>query len=146
MLQKYMGTFEELEGIVYATGILGKWQEDKTGKHTFRSVRGGVLDWWPSTGTIRYQGEDDAKIVLELSFEKVLAGKKCNMKPISTAAERGADRLLTSSPQINRLARLDNVDATSLKRIKKALLRSGLTIMTINNSPFIVNKAETNQH
>lgn len=141
---KYKGKFEDFAVIVSSTRIHGIWRVDDTGRYTYRSEKGGVLDWWPTTGTIRCQGEENAKIVLELSIEKALAGNKCYMKPISTAEERGADRILAARSQINRLARLNDVDATSLKLIKRALSRSGLTIMTINNSLYVVNKAELN--
>src|SRR6185369_16202508 len=63
MKKKFNGTIEELRCLVTATKIQGIWHSDGT-KHTFRSIDGGILNWWP-TGTIQFQGKDTAKLVLE---------------------------------------------------------------------------------
>lgn len=63
MKKKFIGTIEELRSLVTVRGIQGKWHSDGT-KHTFRSIEGGILNWWP-TGTIQFQGKDTARLVLE---------------------------------------------------------------------------------
>jgi predicted nucleotide-binding protein len=65
MANKFEGTIEELQARVEAAGIKGKWEEDGQGKHTFRSNDGGVLNWWPTKGTLQLQGQDKAKQRLE---------------------------------------------------------------------------------
>ncbi|MGB7769999.1 MAG: nucleotide-binding protein [Verrucomicrobiia bacterium] len=61
MANKYEGTIEELQALLKAAGLKGKWEDDGQGKHTFRSSDGGVLNWWPSKGTVQLQGQEKAK-------------------------------------------------------------------------------------
>jgi len=65
MPNKFEGSIEELLALIKNAGIKGKWEDDGQGKHTFRSGDGGVLNWWPSRGTINLQGQDKAKSKLE---------------------------------------------------------------------------------
>lgn len=64
MANKFEGTIEELQVLVKAAGLKGKWEDDGQSKHTFRSGDGGVLNWWPSKGTVQLQGQDKAKAKL----------------------------------------------------------------------------------
>lgn len=64
MSNTFEGTIEELQSLVKTAGLRGKWEDDGQGKHTFRSVDGGVLNWWPSKGTVQLQGQDKAKLKL----------------------------------------------------------------------------------
>jgi len=61
MANKYEGTIEELQALLKTAGLKGKWEDDGQGKHTFRSGDGGVLNWWPSKGTVQLQGQEKAK-------------------------------------------------------------------------------------
>jgi predicted nucleotide-binding protein len=70
MANRFEGTIEELQALVKAAGIKGKWEDDAQGKQTFRSGEGGVLNWWPSKGTIQLQGQDKARAKLN----KAIAG------------------------------------------------------------------------
>lgn len=70
MANRFEGTIEELQALVKAAGLKGKWEDEGHGKHTFRSGDGGVLNWWPSKGTVQLQGQEKAKATLE----KAIAG------------------------------------------------------------------------
>jgi predicted nucleotide-binding protein len=70
MANKFEDTIEELQALVKAAGLKGKWEDDGQGKHTFRSGDGGVLNWWPSKGTVQLQGQEKAKAKLN----KAIAG------------------------------------------------------------------------
>lgn len=69
MPRKFFGTIEGLKSLIEAAGIRGEWDHNGLGKHSFRCENGGVLNWWPSTGTINPQGTDE-RIAL---FEAALA-------------------------------------------------------------------------
>lgn len=75
MSQKYYGTFSELFDAVNSTGIPGRWFYDDAGMHTFRTVRGGVLNWWQTTKTVQFQGKFDAKDHLERLMKRRMRGK-----------------------------------------------------------------------
>lgn len=59
MTQVFHGTADELRGLVEATGLQGEWKENvETKQHTFRGKTGEVLNWWPSKGTLSFQGKN----------------------------------------------------------------------------------------
>lgn len=58
----FTGTFEELQGAL--AGAEGEWDSSQPNKKVLRA-RGGVLNWYESTGTIQLQGKDPGKSWLE---------------------------------------------------------------------------------
>jgi predicted nucleotide-binding protein len=84
MPPKFKGPLLELKELVEKAGVDGQWKDDGQGKTTFRSSEGGVLNWWPATGTIQIQGTADAKAELEQAFataEQTSTPKKKPAKP-----------------------------------------------------------------
>lgn len=59
----YNDTIQNLKNIMQ--GIQGQWSEPQKGQFTFKTYDGGVLNWWPSTGTIQIQGKPSGRILLE---------------------------------------------------------------------------------
>jgi len=74
MAKKYRGTIEELKDLIEKAGIDGDWDDDGQGKHSFRSKEAGVLNWWPSTGTLNVQGPAEAKASLAAALANRSAG------------------------------------------------------------------------
>jgi len=68
MSKKFRGTIEELQSLIQNAHIRGDWDDGGQGKHSFRSKDAGVLNWWPSTGTLNLQGPADAKARLEAAL------------------------------------------------------------------------------
>jgi len=68
MAKTFKGNFDELKTKVAASGIFGTWIVNNQGEHSFKSERGGFLNFWPSTGTLQFQGKADAKAELEAIF------------------------------------------------------------------------------
>lgn len=65
MASKFKGSIEALKSLIESAGPAGKWSDRGQGKYTFTSDDGGILNFWTSTGTIQFQGNDAAKTVLE---------------------------------------------------------------------------------
>jgi predicted nucleotide-binding protein len=65
MPEKFHGTHDELAGLLQQAGITGKWSDGGGGKHEFRSREGGVLSWWPRTGSVVCQGSEAGKMALQ---------------------------------------------------------------------------------
>lgn len=60
MSNKFYGTIEELKSAVENAGLVGGWEE-KAGNavvHQFRGRTGEILNWWPSSGTLSFQGKN----------------------------------------------------------------------------------------
>jgi hypothetical protein len=55
--RKYFGTIELLQVAIAGTGAVGFWAVcDEPRLHTFRSSAGEIVNWWPRTGTLQFQG------------------------------------------------------------------------------------------
>jgi predicted nucleotide-binding protein len=65
LASKFKGSIESLKSLIQTAGLTGKWIERSQGPYTFTSDDGGILNFWRSTGTIQYQGNDAAKAALE---------------------------------------------------------------------------------
>lgn len=69
MKHVFTGSFTELQN--YFVGIDGDWDDSQPNKKVFRA-RGGVLNWYESTGTIQFQGKEPGKSWLEKHFVNAL--------------------------------------------------------------------------
>lgn len=63
-MQEFKGTFEDLQFVVSTQGCTGKWSDVANGKQ-FKTNDGGILNWFPATGKINYQGSASAKAKLQ---------------------------------------------------------------------------------
>lgn len=65
---KYYGTFESLKTLVSEAdfGIVSSAEE--LNKCEIRTVGGGIIDWWKSTGTIHLKGKKDLIELLEINI------------------------------------------------------------------------------
>ena len=66
-MQEFKGTFEELQTAVSGKGCIGKWTDTANGMQ-FKTNDGGILNWFPTTGKINYQGSATAKVKLQNSL------------------------------------------------------------------------------
>ncbi len=61
---------EALKARISAGGVIGKWAEEAGGtKHVFRSRERGILNYWPSKGTVQFQGRPEAQAPLRAVLE-----------------------------------------------------------------------------
>jgi predicted nucleotide-binding protein len=62
-------TLDNLKARIEEAGIDGKWTYDDKYKHSFRSEEGGIINFWPTTGKVQYQGSKEAQIALKEAIE-----------------------------------------------------------------------------
>lgn len=143
MSQKYNGTITALKNGVKLAGIAGKWQADGSGKYTFRSVTGGILNWWETSKTIQFQGNINGRDDLELSLEDLLSGKIISKKPTRIAVDDGLVPFAKAKPHKHK--RPSGGKSTTeplLERVNKALTEYGLTVMMRDDMLCVVNESE----
>lgn len=58
---KYKGNIGQLKAIIVSTKVNGIWCGDGDKMYQFRDDAGGIMNWWPSTGTISFQGKEQRK-------------------------------------------------------------------------------------
>jgi hypothetical protein len=58
-MYKFTGSLTQLQNIVAACKIRGKWQENAEHQYYcfISKTKNMVLNWWPSTGTVIFQGK-----------------------------------------------------------------------------------------
>jgi predicted nucleotide-binding protein len=58
-MKQFHGSIDELKAAVSACNRNGEWSEvPENGLHCFRAKTGEVLNWWPSKGTLQFQGKN----------------------------------------------------------------------------------------
>lgn len=86
----FKGSVEELKGKLVS--MSGEWTEDGTGKHTFRTLEGAILNFWPKKGTIQFQGKREAIPELEALLSDVqgvgVKQKECTSQQAKPQASR----------------------------------------------------------
>jgi hypothetical protein len=71
---KFEGSLEELQDSVMRCAIRGKWSFHKKSRfYRFQTATGAILNWWPSTATINFQGHD-AELFEALFLKHALVG------------------------------------------------------------------------
>jgi hypothetical protein len=57
-MTKVHGSLDQLIAVVTACELEGEWSENtRNGFYSFHAESGEVLNWWPSTGTVQFQGK-----------------------------------------------------------------------------------------
>jgi predicted nucleotide-binding protein len=69
-MSTFRGTFEQLQERVAATGRPGTWGEIARGKQ-FRTDDGAIMNWFPSTGKLQFQGPEAEREMLKSALEAV---------------------------------------------------------------------------
>lgn len=90
----FRGTLEQLQYLVALTEVLGAWEWMATGYWCYRCRSGAILNWWPSTGTINFQGPAQQAAELRYALIHVLrCGDSASNKMLEhrTAASPGGE-------------------------------------------------------
>lgn len=124
MAKKFRGTIDELQSLIRVAGIPGEWDDDRQGRHSFRSKDGGVLNWWPSTGTISPQGEANAKARLETALAAPADGQAAGAVTSTQSAARKPKHIFI----------VHGHDSDARDQLELALHRLGLKPFILMNS------------
>lgn len=85
-MKQFHGSIDELKAAVEACKLAGEWSErPDNGLHSFRAKTGEVLNWWPSKGTIQFQGKSQ-----EVFREKLTAATGAPAAPQPASATPSA--------------------------------------------------------
>ncbi|HEY3855656.1 MAG TPA: nucleotide-binding protein [Verrucomicrobiae bacterium] len=124
MASKFEGTFDELQALIKAAGIKGKWEDAGPTQHRFRSSDGGVLSWWPSRGTVSLQGQEKA----QSNLEKAISGSATTPSFVAVAPSTA------SKSQEKQIFIVHGHDSAATDQLELALHRLGLKPFILMNS------------
>ena len=92
MATRFSGTIEELKAKLASLDTLGSWMEVNSNQHQFRHNNGGVINWFPSTGSINFQGKPAGRDSLKATVSSLL---HADAAPISDAVVQPASPMAT---------------------------------------------------
>ncbi|MFH0702447.1 MAG: anti-phage dCTP deaminase [bacterium] len=70
---KFIGSFEELKSKIGDMSDQGEWIDLNDNQKQFRHKSNkGILNWFPSTGTISFQGKQEGQLLLKDVFSRIL--------------------------------------------------------------------------
>lgn len=72
MSTKFLGSLDDLKAAVAATGQGGNWRDIEHG-HQYRCENGAIAIWYPSTGTLSFQGAKEPREKFEILVGQALA-------------------------------------------------------------------------
>jgi deoxycytidylate deaminase len=81
MSLRFTGTYDELKAKL--KDLSGQWRDLNPNQRQFRTPDGGVANWYPSTGSLTFQGNSPGVEQLQTAVTAILAGKR---PPVQAAA------------------------------------------------------------
>jgi predicted nucleotide-binding protein len=117
-MSKHHGTIDELKLAVEACGYTGEWSVRQEGsQYLFRAKSGEVLNWWPSKGTLQFQGKNIA------DFQSSIMQRLANGKPI----------LRETAPENAKIFVVHEHDREARDQLELILMRLGLQPFILQN-------------
>lgn len=118
----FRGTLAQLKELVSSCGLTGTWMDSVGNGHSqFRTLNGGVLNWWPSSGTLSMQGTPQAKTALEATLGAVLD-------------ESAGASATPTHPIQQRIFVVHGHDVTAREQLELVIHRLGLEPFVLQNS------------
>ena len=97
MPARFSGEYDELQAKLSFLQGDGRWTQLNDNQRQFRHRNGGILNWFPSTGTINFQGKPEGKEELETKVLAALSSPRLTEESTSSNADR-ALRVCLESP------------------------------------------------
>lgn len=115
----FHGTIDELKEAVGACGLAGEWIANiATNCHSFRGKTGEVLNWWPTKGTLQFQGKNQD------AFRAALTSSLQGKAPATAVSTAAAAKIFV----------VHGHDRDARDQLELVLMRLGLTPFILQNS------------
>jgi len=96
---KFTQSFEDLKAILVKLDSAGEWVDLNQNQKQFRHESGAILNWFPSTGTINFQGKSAAAVELEKTVGALLNQEPAEAPPSVLASGAENQTYSTDLPQ-----------------------------------------------
>ncbi|WP_172913975.1 TIR domain-containing protein [Capnocytophaga canis] len=130
-MSKFLGKPEEFKKAINTLKLRGNWEDCQNG-FRFKTIDGGIIQWYPSTGKILLQGKDDAKQKLSKLIKK-LELEKIQLEPMekfNDVVEAKAKSIKTGS----KIFVVHGHDTTSREQLELILHKLGLEPLVLANT------------
>ncbi|MCM5530534.1 TIR domain-containing protein [Parasegetibacter sp. NRK P23] len=125
-MNKFYGPPEDFKTAITSLNLPGRWEEFPEGAR-FKTINGGIIQWYSSTGSILVQGTPSAKKQILALLETVSLSDFIEDK----------NRVVYPSPEVNDLRRIFLVhghDIASKEQMELMLLKLGLEPFVLANT------------
>lgn len=127
-MNKFIGTYQELQDKVLLTGVNGSWKELTNGQKQYKTETGISLSWWETSKTISIQGaEGKNKEIFEKALFKVLNGEVV----IPSSTQKSS---FTPSIASKKIFIVHGHDEEALKELELFIMRLGLEPYILKNN------------
>lgn len=79
---KFVGPLEALQEHVAESGFSGFWESMPAGYWRYVCQTGAILNWWPSTKTINFQGRAEAAGELRMALQPHIGPQPAENSPL----------------------------------------------------------------
>lgn len=86
-MSQFFGEVDQLKQLVENAGYVGVWQHKEANNcHSFKARTGEMLNWWPGTGTVQFQGKSSD--AMKAQILPLLGGPVAPAQPVENVAEK----------------------------------------------------------
>jgi len=124
-MKKFQGDLTELRQRIAATGREGEWVENEH-SYQFRCADGAILNWYPKTATVQYQGDKNARGSLERALAEQVAG---GYRPVGTSS-----KVNEKAPIKAKVFVVHGHDQTAREQLELVLHKLGLDPFVLANT------------
>src|SRR3990172_3447021 len=128
MAMKWNGSQEKLDATLRELGASGDWSDVEKGRQ-FRCTDGAILNWYPSSGTLQFQGKPEPREALQRALEGTLG----EAPPSSTGGGTSATPKDAAGAE-ERVFVVHGHDDTSREQLELVLHRLGLDPFVLANT------------
>lgn len=72
MVNTFNGEFDELQQYVKQISVPGEWEERLDNCKRYNAHNGAILNWWPSTGRLQFQGNAEARLDMNSKLSELI--------------------------------------------------------------------------
>jgi predicted nucleotide-binding protein len=121
---------EALKALVAASRIVGAWSEEANGKHVFRSREKGILNHWPATGMVNFQGPEAAQGPLKAIFANAAPAAV----PAAPAPAAPPAQAAVQEPPRTKIFIVHGHDTVAMEQLELILRRLNLNPFILQNN------------
>ena len=128
---KYDGTFEDLQTVVRAVGFKIETVGDNGNTKQIRTKEGAILNWYPSTRTLQFQGQKAARDKLQASVAEYTEGSQPVQNTAALASPKAPENPYVANKKV---FVVHGHDSTAREQLELIIHKLGLDPFVLQNT------------
>jgi hypothetical protein len=114
-MPRFQGSVDDLQDIVMRCAVSGEWCFHKKSRfYRFQTATGAILNWWPTTGTMNFQGRDAERF--EALFLKHALVGAAQSEPALVCEESAWEAVPDPTPRLDSSGEAPSLAGTENRR------------------------------